>query len=494
MNWPESIRRKLDALPDRPGVYLMRDRRGKIIYVGKAASLRKRVRSYFRPSTMRRGDPKLRGLIRSIADFDVLELRTEAEATLTEGNLIKEYRPRYNALFKDDKRFLLLRVHPGEPYPRFDTCRIRRDDGARYFGPYASSSAAYAAKEFLEARFGLRLCRPRVPDRETYRHCHNDVIRRCSAPCIGRITPEEYQRRVEESCAFLRGERPELLRELRAQMEAAAEGQHYESAAALRDLLKLVTRAVRERARVRRTPALQEETARQGLRELAVALKLPHPPDVIECFDISNISGTYAVAALVAAVDGRPVPQRYRRFRIRTVEGADDPRMMAEAVRRRYSRLAREGSSMPGLVLVDGGITQLRAARRALHELDLGGLVVAGLAKRYEELYTNAESAAETVRLPGDSAALEVIRRIRDEAHRFAIAYHRRLRGRRIRESVLDDIEGIGPRKKEQLLRHFGSFQRLKKADEKELADAPGIGPHTAKLIRTELERLSRNP
>jgi len=349
MQWPENIRKKLKELPDAPGVYLMRGRTGAIIYVGKAASLHKRVQSYFRESTYHKAEPKLRGLIRSITDFDVLVLRTDAEAVLTEGKLIKEYKPRYNTMFKDDKRFPLLRVDLRKQFPKFELCRIDKNDDAVYFGPYTSGLAARAALEFVERRFGIRQCRPDRPDEETYKHCHNDIIRQCAAPCIGKVSPEEYMERVQIACAFLRGERPEFIKEVRAQMEAASEKHQFESAAALRDMMFLLTRAVKERALVRKTDRMLIDDAGRGIKELGEALGLAKPPRVIECFDISNISGTYAVASMVSAVDGVPAPQRYRRFRIKTVEGSDDPRMMAEVITRRYSRLKNEGASLPDL-------------------------------------------------------------------------------------------------------------------------------------------------
>ena len=235
MKIPERVKRKLDDLPDRPGCYMMRDRRGRIVYVGKAASLRKRVRSYFRDATFRNAPPKLRGLIRSVADIDIIVVRTEAEALLTEGRLIKDYKPRYNVSFRDDKRFLLLRADPDVPFPRLKLCRIRRKDPARYFGPYASSAAARATLDFAEKQFGLRKCTPRIPDRDTYRHCMNDIIRHCSAPCIGTVDETGYHERFEEACAFLRGERPTILQELRDAMGAAAAALDFERAAALRD-------------------------------------------------------------------------------------------------------------------------------------------------------------------------------------------------------------------------------------------------------------------
>ncbi len=496
MQLPETVQKKLQTLPDKPGVYFMRDRHGKIIYVGKASSLRNRVRSYFRRGTLRSAEPKLRGLIRSIADFDILVLRNEAEATLTEGRLIKEYRPRYNVLFRDDKRFILLRVDPSEPFPRFTTCRIKKDDQAVYFGPYANSAAAYAAREFVEKQFGLRVCRPRVPGPQDHKHCLNDIIRFCSAPCIANITPENYHERVAQALAFMRGERPELLTGIRQAMRQAAEARNFEKAAALRDTLFLLQEAVKRRIRGKKSLALNREEARAGIEELQRVLGLSVLPRVIETYDISNISGTFAVAAMVCAVDGLPQRNRYRLFRIKTVEGIDDPGMMAEAIRRRYTRVLNEGGALPDLLIVDGGITQLRAAREELDRLGLEDLPCVGLAKKFEEIYPmglarkpgRSEYGRRTqpapIRLPENSAALRVCKQIRDEAHRFALTYHRRLRMKKLRESILDEVPGMGEKKKLQVLSHFGSIARLRRASTEDLQEIPGIGPATAGRIK----------
>lgn len=485
---PEKVRVAVRAMPDRPGVYLMRDDRGRIIYVGKARSLRKRVASYFREASLRRGDSKLRSLVHSVADLDRIELKTEAEAILMEGRLIKEYRPRFNILFKDDKRFPLLRIHPGEPVPRLDSCRLAKEDGATYFGPYPNAPAARAAKDFAQRRYGLRLCRPRHPGPEDHRHCHEDVLRTCSAPCIGRISPEAYRERAREAAAFLGGERPEALSGLKQEMQEAATELRFERAAALRDTLQLLTQAIRRRTRMARTPRLKEQEAQAGLSELHDRLGLPASPTRIECVDVSTISGTHAVASLVAAVDGQPVPSRYRRFRIRGVEGSNDPAMIAEVVRRRFLRADQPGWEPPGLFLVDGGIPQLRAARETLKEIGQPGIPTAGLAKRFEEIITGPDRREAILRLPDGSPALRVLQRLRDEAHRFALTYHRTLRNRRIRESTLDDLPGIGPRKKAALLRQFGSVARMRKASIEAIAAVSGIGQELARAIREHLD------
>ncbi len=481
MEIPEKVREKLRALPNKPGCYMMRDRAGTIIYVGKAISLRKRVQSYFREASLRSGSPKLRGLVKHVADIDHIEVHNEAAALLTESKLIKQYKPRYNVSFRDDKRFLMIRGNPNEPLPRFKTVRIRREDGARYFGPYVSAQAARAAIDFVEKRYGLRKCGPRLPNADTYKHCLNDILRFCSAPCIDKISQADYRDRFDEACAFLKGKRPEVLKELRQTMQQAAADLDFERAAALRDTLFLLQRTVRQHARVQPTPRMKEEAALQGLDEIGAALGLPAAPHIIECFDISNISGTHAVASMVCAIDGQPRNNRYRRFRIKTVEGSDDPAMMAEAIRRRYGRLKEEAGQFPDLIILDGGVTQLRAARAALAELDLAHLETAGLAKQFEELHR--DNGRPPVRLPRDSQGLYVVTRLRDEAHRFAIGYHRSLRQRRLRESALDEIEGIGPKRKLELLRHFGSVRRLSKATPAQIAAVPGIGDSMAEQI-----------
>lgn len=477
------IKDKLQQLPRKPGVYLMRDREGRIIYIGKANSLRNRVQNYFRRGTLRGADPKLRGLIESVDDLEFIVVRNEAEAILTEGKLIKEYRPRFNIMLRDDKRFLLIRVDEREPWPRFRTCRIKKEDGARYFGPYASSASAREAIGFCEKTFGLRACRPRVPDEQDYRHCLNDIIRFCTAPCMGRISREDYIERVRDAVSFLEGGRPDLLDKLEEQMQTAAAEQDFERAAALRDTLLLLRKAIRTRVRNVAGPDMKAEQAQQGVEELQQVLQLDQPPTVIECFDISNISGTYSVASMVCAVNGLPRRNRYRLFRIQTVEGIDDPMMMKEAVGRRCRRLLEEKGERPGLIIVDGGITQLRAAQQALNELGIPDQPLAGLAKQFEEIVYEQKDHKTPIRLSADSEALKVLQRIRDEAHRFALTYHRRLRHQRITESMLDEIEGVGDKRKQRLLSHFGSMRRIRNASIEDLTRVEGVGQRFAEQI-----------
>ena len=486
MKVSERLREKLKEIPDEPGCYLMRDIGGRIIYVGKAISLRKRVGSYFRPSTFRTAEPKLRGLIKTVADLDVIVARNEAEALLTEGRLIKEYKPRYNSFFKDDKRFLLIRADGGTPFPSFNFCRLTRDDGAMYFGPYTSATAVRSAIEFVEKKFGLRKCKPRVPDEETHKHCLDDIVRFCSAPCIGKVTTEEYHERFTEACEFLRGRRPKYLSGLADEMKEASSKRQYEKAARLRDLLSNLRDTTARQARMLPTAEMKRADAMAGVKELKEKLGLRRMPRVIEAFDISNISGTLAVASMVCAVDGMPKRNRYRRYRIKGVDGIDDQAMIREVVFRRTERVLREGNRLPDLILVDGGIAQLNAGIKAMRDAGVTSCDIIGLAKKNEEIYVPGRDAPEL--LDRDSVGLKVLRRLRDEAHRFAIGYHRNLRSKRIRESALDEIAGIGPAKKKALLAEFGSVSRMAKASEDRIASVAGIGYKLAVEIKQVLD------
>ncbi len=476
------LKEKLQELPDKPGCYMLRDRKGRIIYVGKALSLRKRVQSYFRPSTIRNAPPKLRSMINSVEDIEIVVVRNETEALLTEGNLIKQYKPRYNVLLRDDKRYLALRADPDAPVPRLTTCRIIRNDGALYFGPFPTSAVVRTVQEFLEKRFGLRKCSPIIPDAETHRHCMNEILRFCSAPCIGKITLEDYHANFNQACAFLRGERLGIIEEVKTLMEEYAKKHDYENAALWRDTWIAMRKMIKERAKVRSTPEFNKAEAMTGIRQLAEILDLPQIPHRIEGFDISNLFGTHSVASMVVALDGAPDKRFYRRFRIKTVEGADDPRSMAEVITRRYKRLRDERSALPQLIMIDGGITQLRASREALQTLALN-IPAVGLAKQMEEIVID-HPQQNSIFLPHNSNALKILIRLRDEAHRFAVDYHRRLRNRTIRESVLDEIPGVGPSKKATLLRHFGSVYRLARASIEEISAVPGINRSQAEAIQ----------
>ena len=475
------LRERLKSVPDRPGCYLMRDRRGVIIYVGKAKSLRRRVLGYFRPGA--RHTPKVRSMVETVYDLEFITVRNEAEALLTEASLIKKHKPHFNILMRDDKRYLALRADPAAAWPRFTCCRIVRDDGALYFGPFPSSPVVRMAKDFVEKRYGIRECDAIDPDADTHRHCLADVIRTCSAPCLGRISSGEYRARFDEACAFLKGERPGVLAEVGEKMRAASAAGDYEAAAKWRDTAFALKEMTKSHF-VRKTPKMREDDARRGLEELAAALGLAAPPKTIECVDISNLFGEHSVASLVVARDGVPDGRYYRHFRIRTVAGADDPRSMAEVVRRRYGpdSTLTETSPRADLFVCDGGITQLRAAREVFAELGISDIPSVGLAERHEEIVL--DDGRENVFLPRDSQALFVLTRLRDEAHRFAITHHRKLRDRTIRESVLDEVSGIGEAKKMKLLSRFRSVYGIARAPVDEIAAVAGVNAATAAEVR----------
>jgi excinuclease ABC subunit C len=462
-----------------------------------------------------RASLKTRALIDSIHDFEIHTVRNEEESLLLEGKLIKDYRPRYNVAFRDDKRFLLARIRLADPWPRFTTIRTRKSDGALYFGPFPHSSALQHTLDWLNRRCGLRVCRPVQPGINDYRHCNADIIRNCSAPCTGRINREEYMERVEEACRILEGKgRRDLLDQLRVEMEQAAASLEFEKAAALRDVWQNLSKTLtptRQFGRGRGLPTTVRPL--DDLAELGEELHLPGPPRVMECFDISNVSSNHIVASMVRFTEGRPDNRNYRRYRIKTVAGQDDFASMAEVIRRRYSRillenaaanpddadsqenpleiqrrLAREGRArivLPDLVIVDGGKGQLGMALRELRALGLHELPVIGLAKQREEIYLPGRP--DPLRLPHERGALKLLQRIRDEAHRFANDYNALLYRRRMRESLLDDCPGMSPSRKQRLLKKFGSVARIKAASAEEIASLPGISQKSARALLDHL-------
>ncbi len=341
---PDIIRKKVGSLPHKPGIYLMKDRFGTVIYVGKARDLRKRVSQYFQPSRRLGWDLKFRALVEGICDFDYHMVRSEPEALLLESKLIKEFHPRYNVSFRDDKRYLMLKVNVNDPIPRFTLTRLKQDDGARYFGPFPNSGALRSTLALVRRQYHLRGCRPLTPTERDYRHCLYAHLKYCTAPCINNVTRDQYLEQVNAACDFLAGQCEEMQDSLESEMKKAAANQEYEKAAGLRDMLSDLKRTTRKTEKFERIPyslPLAIDPVRD-LAELAEALGLPAPPQRIEGFDISNISGTFAVASMVRFKNGRPDRTNYRRFKIKTVTGQDDFASMAEVVRRRYTRLLNE--------------------------------------------------------------------------------------------------------------------------------------------------------
>lgn len=590
------VAEKLKLLPDSPGVYIMKDDHGRIIYVGKAIVLKNRVRQYFQNN--RSHTPKVRAMVSHVADFEIIMTHSEVEALILECNLIKKHRPRYNISLKDDKSYPYVKVTVNEEYPRvFLTHRVQKD-GARYFGPYTNVTAVHESLKLLRRLFPLRTCRHLQE-----RPCLEYHIRRCLAPCAGKITKEEYAAMIRAVLLFLEGRTEDVERELSQRMAKAAEAYHFEVAARLRDQLQAV-RKVAEKQNIvtgsgnqdavgmarsevgvcvqiffiragkmigrehfllqgseeesdediltaflqqyyhRATfipqevllplelPAAErelleaflQEKKRQGrvsllcpkrgtkhdivamaagnaekylsdeaarikraneqtlgaVEELGRYLGLKTPPNRMECFDISHIQGSETVASMVVFEGGLPKKSDYRRFKIRSTEGKpDDFLSMREVTTRRYVGLPED--ELPDLIVIDGGKGQLSSALEIIRGAGHKDVPVVGLAKQFELVFT--EGNPEPVVLPRHSQALYLIQRIRDEAHRFAITYHRKLRGKRNLVSVLDHIVGIGPKRRQALRAHFGSLARIKEAGVEELAAVEGMNKPAAEAV-----------
>ena len=591
------VAEKLKLLPDSPGVYLMKDARGKIIYVGKAIVLKNRVRQYFQSS--RNQTPKVRAMVSHVVDFETIMTANEVESLILEANLIKKHRPRYNIRLKDDKSYPYVKVTVQEEYPRvFITRRVLRD-GARYFGPYTNVTALRDSLKLLKRLFPLRTCRT-MPDRP----CLEYHIKRCLAPCVGKVTEEDYRAMIRAVLLFLEGRTDDVERELEHRMQLAAEAYHFETAARLRDQLAAVRKAAerqnivtgagdqdaigmarsatgvcvqiffirggkmigREHFLLRGseeesdadilrafleqyynqatfvprevllphvidaagqeiierwlaekkgggkvsllTPQrgtkrdivvmatgnaekyLTDEETRRSLadeqtigavEELGRYLGLRKPPYRMECFDISHNQGQETVASMVVFEGGQPKKSDYRRFKIKSAEGKpDDFLSMREVTTRRYVGLPEE--ELPDLIIIDGGKGQLSSALEIIrNEAGHRNVPVVGLAKQFELVFT--EGSSEPVELPRRSQSLYLIQRIRDEAHRFAITFHRKLRGKRNLVSVLDHIVGVGPKRRQSLWSHFGTLDKIKAASIDELAAVPRMNRPSAEAV-----------
>ncbi len=580
-DFSENIREALAVLPDKPGVYLMHDKDGKVIYVGKAVVLKNRVRSYFR--NLASHTPKVRAMVAKIADIETIVTSSEVEALILECNLIKKYRPRYNIMLKDDKSYPYLKVTLNEEFPRLYVTRRQMRDGAKYYGPYADAGAMHATVKLLRSMFPLRTCRTMNAERP----CLNYHIKRCLAPCAGLVSKEEYGNMIKSVCMVLDGRTAELERDLKRRMQEAADNYAFEEAARLRDQLQAVMRLneqqkavtgqdsdmdiigfakdmtgiciqiffvrkgkllgrdnfflqddgeseqevitafvkqyyneasyipreialpvlpdaeeqavieqwltekaqrkaelVRPQRGVKKdllhlandnAVKLLEERLRKGqlslkndvqaAEELQQALGLPDPLERMDCFDISHTQGSETVASMVVFRNGSISKKDYRRYKIVSAEGKpDDFKSMQEVVYRRY----KDYEDLPSLVVIDGGKGQLSSALEVIRGLGLHDLPVIGLAKREEEIFKEGQS--ESILLDRDSAALHLIQRIRDEAHRFAITYHRKLRGKRNLVSVLDHVEGIGSKRRQELWKAFKTLDEMKAASVEELA------------------------
>ena len=579
-------------LPDKPGVYLMRDQAGKIIYVGKAVNLKNRVRSYFQQRGL---SVKTEALVARIVSFETIVTATEMEALILECNLIKKHRPRYNISLRDDKTYPFIKVTLNEAFPRVYATRRLEKDGAKYYGPYASAGAMHETIALLKKLFPLRSCR----SMDAQRPCLEYHIKRCLAPCAGLVDQESYLAMVRTVCLFLEGRSADVEKDLKRRMLAASEELKFELAGRLRDQLAAVRQVMEKQnivtgagdqdvlglarlggqscvqvffvrsgkmvgrdrfmlsggdnetdgdilaafvkqyyheaafiAREILTPVVLPEsellaswlserkggavhllTPQRGskrdlvqlaadnaveylrqrnerdavkhgkstaaMEELAQRLSLARLPKRIECFDISHIQGAETVASMVVFTGGEPDKAEYRRFKLRTVEGSpDDFASMQEVTLRRYREAAEP---LPDLIVIDGGKGQLSSALEVIRGVGLSDIPVIGLAKEFEHIFR--ENISEPLILPRHSEALRLIQQIRDEAHRFAVTYHRKLRAKRNLVSVLDHIKGIGAKRRQALWKHFGALEKMRAASVEDLAAAPGMNVTAATAV-----------
>ncbi len=405
---------KIKELPLTSGVYLMKNARGKVIYVGKAVSLRKRVQSYFRKSRSPGYTSKTDFLVRDIRDIDIIETHSEAEALILEASLIKKYQPKYNINLRDDKTYPFIEI-TGDAFPRVAIVRpTKKNKNSLYFGPYINPRLIREALSYLRRVFPFCTCSP-LPKKP----CLDYHIGLCPAPCAGYISRRDYKKNIRGIRLILEGKKDRLLKTLHREMETLARNRKFEKAAEVRDQIRALGALFSGSGDINYFKEAEQ---------LQRAVGLDKPPARIEAFDISNIMGQHSVGSMVSFLNGAPDKNNYRRFRIKEVEGIDDFAMMAEVVRRRYSRLKKEGALYPDLIIVDGGKGQLSAACEQLESLEVN-IPIISLAKREEEVFLPGKRKA--IVLSKESLGLQLLQRIRDEAHRFAISYHRHLRGKK---------------------------------------------------------------
>jgi len=459
------IKEKIKELPESPGIYKFLGKNREIIYVGKAKRLKKRVASYFQPG--RAHDARMELLINEVRDIKFICASSESEALIYEAGLIKDHRPRFNVDLKDDKSYPFLKLTVDEKFPRIVMTRRKLKDGAVYYGPYVNVKLLKEAVSFMKRVFPMRSCR-----NMRKKVCLEYHIGQCAGPCEGKISPEEYRKTVDQLRAFLEGRKDDLLKDLKQSMKAFSREHEYEKALSIKKRIEALT-SVRELRDQSNFPMFGE------LEELQSVLNMKNLPYAIECFDISNTGGGLSVGAMVRFEDGKPVKASYRKFKIRNVDGVDDYAMIREVVRRRYSRIKSEGAGPPDLVLIDGGRGHLSSAQKEIDGLKVN-TVVASIAKEFNHLYSRDKRYP--VKLSPGSRVLHLIQRVRDEAHRFAIRYHRTLREKKVFYTGLRSIDGIGPLKEKLLLEKFKKTEKVQKATLKQLIDS-GIGNKTAKAV-----------
>lgn len=483
-----ALKEKVRLLSQGPGVYLMKDRFGGILYVGKAKNLKRRVATYFQDSRRQRWQqPKVTAMLDLIADFEIIEVKNESEALLLEGKLIKEWKPKYNTDFVDDKRFLLVRVDIENPIPRFRLVRFKQNEQSLYFGPFAHSGLLRKTLAELRLKYGI-LLHDATPKRledgtwELYDDARAEIYGHENV-----VDTKTYAERVREACVFLEGKSREWLKDLEAEMREAAEDRRYERAAQLRDLIFALKGTIRRTRKFVRDP-LKPNDPLKVLEKLAEHLGLEERPRTIECFDISHISGTFCVASMVHFTEGVADKAQYRRYRIRSFVGNDDFRAMEEVVGRRYRRLHEEGRAFPQLVVIDGGRGQVSSALKAFLGQGLEPPPLIGLAKKEEAIIFS--DGRDPLILPGHEPARLLLQRVRDEAHRFANSFNADLRSERMKESVLDDFEGLGKVRRAALFEKFGNLAALRRADATDLQVVEGIGPKLAARLYAFLQEV----
>lgn len=462
----------------RPGVYLFLDERSSVIYVGKAKSLRKRVQSYFRHGGL--ASPRLHNLVGSIRDISVIRTESEAEALIVEARLIKHYQPFFNIDLKMGDRYPYVKI-TNEPYPRIIITRRKEGDGSVYIGPFVSTRELRQMFRMVERYFPLRNCKgDSKAGPWMKRPCVRYELGKCPAPCVGRANPPEYRERVADIILLLKGQSADLVGRLRERMDRSSRALDFENAARIRDTIRSIWKMSRQHVSFSLSEPLGVETW-NGLIDLKESLSLPAIPWRIEGFDISHFSGGEAYGVCVVFEQGLPNPGLYRKFCIRTIVGVDDFRAIRETVERRYSRVIKESGALPQLILIDGGVQQLRFALEALKSLDLNTIPCVALAKREELLYLPGRESP--LRLSEEGSALQILQRVRNEAHRFAITANRSAGRKRMSRSALEEIPGIGKILAAGLLSKFGSIDRIIEMQPECLAQMPGISLERAKRI-----------
>ena len=476
----EELIKFVKGFPDRPGVYLMRDENGEIIYVGKAKSLRKRVSSYFRHT---HASPRLNKLVETIRDISTMRTETEIEALILENRLIKLYQPFFNVDLKMNERYAYIKI-TAEKHPRIIVTRVKMDDGAVYIGPYVRVSEVRALLRLVERYLPLRSCGGAEAKPQNGRPCMKYSLGRCLAPCCGLCTENEYRDRVADVALLLQGHGAELVERLRKRMDKAARELKFEEAAHLRDTIRAIWRVSRQQNTIPEIPS-GKDNFWEVLNSMQKTFHLPVLPWRIDGFDISHSAGNFTVGVAVVFEQGYPNPSLYRKFNIRTVEGIDDFRSMKETLTRRYKRCLEGQEPLPQLILIDGGPVQLEFAMQALDELGIHNIPIISLAKEFEEVYMPNQN--EPVRLDHTDPVLRLLQHVRDESHRFAITSHRTRRGKSFTRSKIEEVPGIGRAKAAMLITKFGSVRAIKDLPPEELAAAPGIGPALAKRILAKL-------